>query len=31
VLDVCLIINTRNTALDAATLEITRVLDAAEP
>jgi len=28
-LDVCLVINTRSTALDAATLEITRVLDAA--
>jgi CubicO group peptidase (beta-lactamase class C family) len=29
-LDLCLIINTRSAALDAATLEITRVLDAAE-
>jgi CubicO group peptidase (beta-lactamase class C family) len=29
-LDFCLIINTRNTALDATTLEITRVLDAAQ-
>jgi CubicO group peptidase (beta-lactamase class C family) len=28
-LDVCLVINTRNRALDATTLEITRVLDAA--
>jgi CubicO group peptidase (beta-lactamase class C family) len=28
-LDFCLIVNTRNTALDATTLEITRVLDAA--
>jgi CubicO group peptidase (beta-lactamase class C family) len=30
-LDICLIINTRSTAIDAATWEITRVLDAAGP